>query len=359
VFLVLDYVLFNELRFHNGETKMNILSIDGGGIRGIIPGQVLIALERKLQEISGDPGRRIADAFDLIAGTSTGGILACLYLCPDGNGKPKFSASDAVNLYLQRGDDIFDVSVFKSITSLDGLAGPKYPATPLESALQFYLGDVTLGQTLKPCLITSYDITRRQAKFFNKQDVGQPGAAGADFYLRDVARATSAAPTFFPPANIMGSDRSVYPLIDGGVFANNPAMCALVEAFGWEPSLTVKDINVLSLGTGAAEESFQYSEARNWGELRWLHPLLTILFDGVSETVDYQMRTVFNSAKCSNQYLRLQADLRNSGADTAMDNASESNMNALESIGTKLATDNDVELTAFARLLVSSKSQHA
>jgi uncharacterized protein len=330
---------------------MNILSIDGGGIRGIIPGQVLIALEHKLQQISNDPNRRIADVFDFVAGTSTGGILACLYLCSDANGRPKFSASDAVNLYLQRGDDIFDVSVFRSITSVGGLRGPKYSAAPLENALEFYFGDVRLSQLLKPCLITSYDITRRQAKFFNRQDVGQPDPAGADFWVRDIARATSAAPTFFSPANIVASDRSVYPLIDGGVFANNPAMCALVEAFGWNPALRVQDMNVLSLGTGAAEESFHYSEAKDSGEIAWLRPLLNILFDGVSETVDYQMQTLFKSANCSKQYLRLQADLRNSDVDTAMDNASEKNIEALERAGTKLAADNDAELTAFAKLL--------
>src|SRR5690349_18293371 len=101
---------------------MRILSIDGGGIRGIIPGQVLVALENKLQQLSGVPGTRISDAFDLIAGTSTGGILTCLYLCPDATGRSKFSASDAVNLYLQNGDNIFDVSVFGSIASIGGLA---------------------------------------------------------------------------------------------------------------------------------------------------------------------------------------------------------------------------------------------
>jgi patatin-like phospholipase/acyl hydrolase len=104
---------------------MRILSIDGGGIRGIIPGQVLVSLEQKLQQLSGDPNRRIAEAFDMVAGTSTGGILTCLYLYPDANGKPKFSAADAVDLYLLNGGDIFDVSIFKSIASLGGLTDDK------------------------------------------------------------------------------------------------------------------------------------------------------------------------------------------------------------------------------------------
>src|SRR3954471_2747681 len=106
---------------------MRILSIDGGGIRGIIPGQVLVALEQKLQRLSGKPELRIADAFDLIAGTSTGGILTCLYLCPDEKtGKPKFTAAAAVDLYLQNGDNIFDVSVWKALGSVGGIADEKY-----------------------------------------------------------------------------------------------------------------------------------------------------------------------------------------------------------------------------------------
>src|ERR1051325_2540088 len=132
---------------------MNILSIDGGGIRGIIAGHVLIALEQKLQELSNDPSRRIADAFDLIAGTSTGGILTCLYLCPDQNpgkaGRPRFSAAEAVDLYLQHGDNIFDVSLFKTIESLGGIADEKYSATPLETVLHEYLGDLKLSDLLK------------------------------------------------------------------------------------------------------------------------------------------------------------------------------------------------------------------
>ncbi|HEY0456787.1 MAG TPA: patatin-like phospholipase family protein, partial [Verrucomicrobiae bacterium] len=150
---------------------MRILSIDGGGIRGIIPGQVLVSLEAKLQQLTNDPNKRIADVFDLIAGTSTGGILTCLYLCPDENKRPKFSATDAVNLYLQNGDDIFDVSIFKQITSLGGIADEKYSAVPLERILAKYLAELKLSELLKPCLVTSYDINRRQAKFFNSADV--------------------------------------------------------------------------------------------------------------------------------------------------------------------------------------------
>lgn len=331
---------------------MRILSIDGGGIRGIIPGQVLIALEQKLQQLANDPNKRLADAFDLIAGTSTGGILTCLYLCPDtATGRPKFSAADAVKLYLQNGDDIFDISVFKAIGSLGGLADEKYSAATLERVLKEYLGDLKLSQLLKPSLITAYDITRREAKFFNSADVPRLGT-GRDFLLRDVARATSAAPTYFEPANIAALDRAVYPLVDGGVFANNPAMCACVEAFGMNSQLRIPDLKVLSLGTGTVDKPYHFSEAKNWGKLGWVAPILDILMSGAAETVDYQLKMLFESAKCPAQYLRLQVDLKEfPEVDSAMDNASEKNMRALERAGQTLARNSDPKLSAFAQLL--------
>ncbi|MCX6180199.1 MAG: patatin-like phospholipase family protein [Chlorobiales bacterium] len=334
---------------------MRILSLDGGGIRGIIPGQVLVALEQKLQKISGKAEMRIADAFDLIAGTSTGGILTCLYLCPEGSKpRPKFSAQEAVDLYLQNGDNIFDVSVFKNIESLGGLSDEKYSAHVLEKTLKEYLGDLKLSDMLKPCLITAYDITRRKAQFFNSADVAKKGN-GWDFYLRDVARATSAAPTYFEPANISALDRQVYPLIDGGVFANNPAMCACVEAFNLQPKLKVNDLKVLSLGTGEVDKSYHYSEAKNWGKLGWIGPVLDVMMSGVSETVDFQIQKLFNSAGCSDQYLRLQLNLQDyPDVDPAMDNASEHNMTALESAGQQLALDSEHELTMFAKMLLGS-----
>lgn len=333
---------------------MNILSIDGGGIRGIIPGQVLVALEQKLQQIRNDPNFRIVDAFDLIAGTSTGGILTCLYLCPDSNNppRPRFTAQDAVNLYLQNGDNIFDVSLFKSIESVGGLAGEKYSAAPLEKVLKDYLGDLKLSQLLKPCLITAYDITRRKAHFFNQQDADGGTDLAFDFYVRDVARATSAAPTYFEPANITAFDRGVYPLVDGGTFANNPAMCACVEAFGYNSNLRVTDLKVLSLGTGTVDKPYHYAEAKSWGKLGWVGPVLDIMMSGVSDTVDYQLKTMFKSAGVPAQYLRLQLDLQQfPDVDSAMDNASEENMRALESAGQALATNSADALTAFANSL--------
>ena len=100
--------------------KIRILSIDGGGIRGILPGIVLNQIEEKLQKKSNDPNLRLADMFDFMAGTSTGGILTLAYLTPNENNRPKLKATEAVNLYLDRGDEIFDVNLWQKIKSGKG-----------------------------------------------------------------------------------------------------------------------------------------------------------------------------------------------------------------------------------------------
>jgi len=332
---------------------MRILSLDGGGIRGIIPGKVLVAFEQKLQAISGRPDMRVVDAFDLIAGTSTGGILTCLYLCPDKeSGRPKFSAQEAVDLYLNHGDSIFDITRFKHFEFLQGWTDAKYSATVLETLLKEYLGDLMLSDLLKPSLITSYDISRRRAMFFNSADVARKGN-GWNFYLRDVARATSAAPTYFEPVNISSIDQNSYPLVDGGVFANNPAMCACIEAFNLNPSLNVTDLQVFSLGTGAADKSYSYDEAKDWGKISWVVPFVDIMMSGVSETVDFQLQQLFNSAGCSSQYLRLQLDLKDfPDVSSEMDHASKSNMMELEKAGDALAQESDAKLATFAKMLL-------
>ena len=137
--------------------KYRILSIDGGGIRGIFPATILSHIEKMLQRIYRDPSYRIADYFDFFAGTSTGGILVCLYLCSDGE-RPTYSGDDVLGFYIERGGDIFRIPVYHRIRSAGGILDEKYPADGLEHALQDYFGDKELSELLKPTIITCYDI---------------------------------------------------------------------------------------------------------------------------------------------------------------------------------------------------------
>ena len=330
-----------------------ILAIDGGGIRGIIPGQVLIALEQKLQAKSGNPEARLADFFDFFAGTSTGGILTSIYLCPQSGSpeKARFSAQQAVNLYVANGGDIFSASFGKRIRSGNGVLDEKYDADELEKALRNYFGDLRLSQLLKPCIIPAYDIEKRQAHYFAQHDFQLKGNSH-DFLVRDVCRATSAAPTYFETALVKSFSNELFPLIDGGVFANNPALSAYSEVRNAQGGPTAKDMFIVSLGTGSQNEPYPYDSAKDWGSAGWVRPIIDIMMDGASETTDYHLARVFSAGGQAAQYVRLQPTSL-AGASPAIDNASSANIKALVKLGTETARTFDAELERIATALVT------
>jgi uncharacterized protein len=330
-----------------------ILCLDGGGIRGIIPGQVLVNLERLIKEKRGE-NARLADYFDLIAGTSTGGILTCAYLTPDPDhpNRPKYSAERAVDIYLERGDAIFDRTLWQRTKTADGLTDEKYSSVNLEAALKHYFDETKLSELLRPCLVTAYDIGRRKTHFFTQHDAKR--SEKNDFRVREVARATAAAPTFFEAVQIRSLTHVPYDVVDGGVFANNPALCAYAEARTKLPKCpTASEMVILSLGTGHALNPYPHEMAKNWGLIGWARPLIDILMSGVAETVDYQLKQMFDAVKCPEHYLRLDADLVDQPPATRdLDNGDKANMKRLRDIGQEVAERNEQELRKFVDLLL-------
>jgi patatin-like phospholipase/acyl hydrolase len=261
-----------------------VLSIDGGGIRGIIPAMILAEIEDRT-------GKSVAEMFDLIAGTSTGGILALGLAMPGDGGKSKYKAEDLIEFYEKEGLRIFSRPAGHRIDSLEGIAEERYPSEGIEQVLAEYFGEVRLKDALTRILITSYEIQLRIPFFFRSERAKD--SADYDFPMTQVARATSAAPTYFEPAKVEAEDPvDYYALVDGGVFANNPAMCVYVEArriLEAEDSSDT-DILVVSLGTGQLTDRLRYEEAAGWGLLGWARPIIDVVFDGVSDTVDFQLR---------------------------------------------------------------------
>lgn len=321
--------------------KIKILSIDGGGIRGIMPGTILAYIEKELQKHTKNSSLKIGEYFDFIAGTSTGGILSLIYLCPDNNGGYKYSAQEALDIYLDQGDEIFDITLGKKIRSLGGVLDEKYESYELEQSLNDYLDQKKLSEVLKPCLITSYDIRNRKAHFFTSADAKNEIN---DYYLKDVARATSAAPTYFEPSKIKSIYGTPHYLIDGGVFANNPSLCAYAEARTLKFSElleneekpnnpSAKDMFILSLGTGSIKEPYYYKEFKDAGAIKWIKPLIDIMMSGNSETVDYQLKQIYETLgnEDCKDYYRIQPDIVT--ANNQMDDGSLPNLQALHNDG--------------------------
>jgi uncharacterized protein len=342
-----------------------ILSLDGGGIRGILSGTVLEVLEEKLNAAyvtkhGTVPDRpiRLAQYFDMMSGTSTGGILSCLFLCPseDDPTYPRFSAKEAVNMYFQKGGDIFTPTFLGRLPGVLGsLNGAKFGALSLENTLKDYLKELKLSELLRPCLITTYDIEKRKAVFFTSHDAKNDPAK--DFPMWHVARSTSAAPTFFPPAYAESVEKEAFYNVDGGLFANNPTMCAYVEAMKIFRSadgtlFSPQRLMVLSIGTGEVKKPYGFNKAESWGTIGWLKPILDILMSGVSETIDYQMKKLFQSVDCPEQYTRIMPELGE--ADEEMDNVSEKNLNALRAAGLATAKNYDAVLEKIAADLIEN-----
>ena len=336
-----------------------ILSIDGGGIRGIIPGQIMVALEKKIQEKTGNPEARLAEYFDFFAGTSTGGILTCICLCPSEEKptKSKFSAQDAVDLYMNHGEEIFDVNLWQKLRSGNGYLDEKYGEFALEKYLKHYFGDLKLSELLKPCIIPAYDIDRRSTYFFAQHDPARKGE-GRNFLVRDVCRATSAAPTYFETARIKSCSGVTYPFIDGGVFANNPALCAYSEVRNARDNPTAAEMFLVSIGTGSKHEEYKYDQAQDWGAVGWIKPLIDIMMAGASETTDYHLFRMFSARKNDSSYIRIQPS-RMGNASLDMDNASKENLAALAEIGIETSENCSEELDKIVEILIKESISDA
>ena len=226
------------------DDTFNILALDGGGIRGIYAAHVLARLEDILEA-------PVRECFDLIAGTSTGSIIA-------GAASVSIPMTTLVNLFESQADRIFRKRRF----SLFPFVGSRYSAGPLERVIGEYLPEVTMGEIPKPLMITSSSISTGGVHVFKSrylEDLGEPYLRDGSVQLRDAILASCAAPTYFDPRPV-----EEYLLADGGLWANNPTIIAVCEALS-KFRQPLDNVRVLSVGTGRTN-SF-YNSGKLWGLL--------------------------------------------------------------------------------------------
>ena len=314
---------------------VSILSIDGVGIRGIIPAAFLLELESRL-------GQPVSSLFDLIAGTSTGGILAAMLSLPDRYGNPMYTAKETLDAYLSHSGAIFQQSGLRAITTLGGLRRPLYSPRALETMLQQYLGSTRLHQTLTEILLTAYDMGTGTPWFFKTSFAKRNRSPIDDPLLSQAVRATTAAPTYFPPANL-----GEHCLVDGGVFASNPAVCAYAQARNMYPRENM--FLLVSLGTGLQDHERACSHVANWGIADWAVPISGVMLNAASATVHYQMNALLGAGS----YFRLQTRLPE--AASAMDDASDENLKRLTAIANEAVRELSPE---FDRICTALKKGH-
>lgn len=304
---------------------IKILSIDGGGIRGIIPIKILSHIESKINKGS------ITHQFDIMGGTSAGGIIVLLLNIPDEKNSPKYTAKNVHEIYKRFGSSIFYSSWFHKIMSFNGWFKDKYNDKQLNTLLKRLMGDYTILDTVKDVIIPAYDLVEEQNYFFRKSKAQKN--KDRMFYLRDIARATSAAPTYFNAAVIHDIYHAKkHLMIDGGVSVNNPALSALVYAF--KQYGKGAEYFVLSIGTGTTVGSPR-EDIDHSGKIGWASNIVPLLMDSVNDVTDYQMKELLGN----NNYYRLQVPI--DPIHCALDDASPENIKALEDYAYKFIKDNE------------------
>ncbi|XP_021729610.1 patatin-like protein 2 isoform X2 [Chenopodium quinoa] len=335
---------------------ITILSIDGGGVRGLIPGTILAFLEDELQKLDGEDAR-LADYFDVMAGTSTGGLVTAMLAAPNENNRPLFAAKDIKQFYLDHCPGIFpqEKSVFGHASKiLKSLEGPKYDGKYLHEIAKEKLGNTKLHQTLTNIVVPTFDIKRMQPVIFSSYEVKR--TPSLDVLLSDICIGTSAAPTYLPAHYFKYEGHSgeirEYNLIDGGVAANNPALAAINEVsneiYTGSPDfypIKPSDYNrylVLSLGTGTTkcDEKYDADSAAKWGMLSWLTsggscPLIDVFMQASGDMVDLHLNTIFKALHCEKNYIRIQDDTL-MGEISSVDISTKENLGNLVKAGEEL-----------------------
>jgi patatin-like phospholipase/acyl hydrolase len=293
-----------------------ILSIDGGGVKGVVPAIWLANLEQKIGPLH--------KKFDLIAGTSVGGIIACGI----SSGLP---ASQIVESFKKDSKKIFPSflyrlwsRVFRSIT--DGVSAPKYDGIGLNTFLKNQFDDQKFGELKCFTLLPSFDVQEFKPVVF-KSWVKH----WAKLPTWEICRSSSSAPIYFP-AHVIDEN----PYIDGAIVANNPTACAIAESrrlWGDE------EIAVVSFGTGAPKQGISIDDALTWGAMDWATEIMPLIFEGSDAAMNYIAQRM--GAK---HFFRVEAEF---AKHIRIDDTSKQAMTILE----EAAKDKDEELLPILRLL--------
>ncbi len=355
--------------------QFKILSLDGGGIKGIIPCTIL----RYIEETT---GQSISSLFHVIGGTSTGGIIALGLSKPKDNGRNAYSAADMLKLYVEHGKHIFsrrknDLLSWMGSIIEKGIFDKIFDIEQFENLLKEQFGESRLKDSLTDVLVTTYEPQKEKPFLFSSRLAKVNPEE--DYLLREIARSTSAAPTFFKPAKVEYENKQMA-FVDGGVFANNPSILAYSEAKAlwkqktktttvpipdkldrnsktFEAVVTPDDLDLpffmLSIGCGHCPAKIDLSDAGDWRTKDWIKPLLSSVFmQSVSESTDYTMQYLMPPFEDGTlRYIRLK-EIELSPENSEMDNASDDNIKELCAIADEYVEENKKELDKICDLLM-------
>jgi len=255
---------------------IRILCLDGGGTRGIIPARILQHFEKKT-------GKSVHELFDIIVGTSTGGIigLALTMPNPEHPTQAMYTAKECVRFYMEQSSRIFQRSIWRTISSGFGIWGAKYDRKHLDEVLEEFFQDARLAQALCPVGVLSYSMEKHCPRLWNSYVAQREPRKNQ--YMHDAAAVTSAAPTYFLPKTIVSAKGEEHLTeVDGGIYANNPAIAAMIAVAQLYPDFSRKDLVLVSLGTGKRSKA----QSQSFKGIRGISRLISAMMNATGEFVD-------------------------------------------------------------------------
>lgn len=344
------------------QLPVKVLAIDGGGVRGIVPSHVLVALENLTQQ-------PVAALFDVVIGTSIGGIGALALSVPNDDGEPEYSARDVLGFFCDRAAQIFpktSLSWPRSLRELEKLirqptptqallgsnreiGNARYPSDGLHAALTELFGGRTLDEALTDVVIPTYDVRAQRPWFYRSAEVrtGQQ----RDLPMWQIGMATAAAPTYFPPVQAEDEQGEPQVLVDGGIFANSPAMVGLLEGVMRARRLggTARDVMIVSLGTGRVgprpDRTYDEFTGLTWFKLA--QAVYEAAQAGQASLNDELLLPLL-----SDSYWRFDAVLPD-GVGLGTDNSEEENLERLNRMGLELVGERVADLARLAEELTA------
>ncbi len=273
-----------------------------------------------LEYIEKETGKRIADLFDVIAGTSTGAILTLGLTILKGD-KPAYTAKELKSIYFNYGKQIFKKSILSVCHHLISLGAIRYDIQNLKKVVESYFGKATLREIQKDIIIPAYDLRNRKAVFFETQYA--KNEEQYNYKLVDIICAAAAAPTYFRPYSLNNSM-----FVDAGIYANNSAVYGMIELL--ERTHDCRDALVVSLGTGQYLPKYKKNEIDSWGLMMWARRIIDIGMTGQSQMADYQLNNFLNMDKKKEDYHYHRFQIKLPKNYMQMDNIKPENLRGLE-----------------------------
>lgn len=317
---------------------VRMLTIDGGGVRGIIPAMVLTEIEKRTQKCA-------AELFDKMGAKSTGSILALGLSVPseENDKKSMYRAKEIVEFYETNASKVFKVGWWNWFTTFDGLNGPKDDTEKLRKVLSDYFHETLAKDSLTEFVIPTKEITESKRWYFQRK-ICRKDPSLRDFTMTQLLLCSTAAVTYFPPQQLKINNKD-YAFVDGGIFANNPTEETYKESD--EPESCV----IVSLGTGKCDCKIDYSKAKKWGPVGWLTTgnLLGMMMNDQMELVDKNMQKLFPGKGKDKTYFRWQTEV--DPKHSALNDGSKQNIEYLKKRGEEMIKKYDEEINQVCQLL--------